>query len=158
MTTEEVDLEKDLPLLANVDDVRVRHYMFKFTPDFETKTFSTEVILLLEVLRETSEAMEMVLDARDIRVKSVQSINYPEEDTAEKTADSFELRKDEDNFEKWFSYPRSNDLTYQANPWSINIKTSKSIFPSAIYIHFETKEKGWINSLSRVSFSCYISY
>ena len=51
MTTA-VDPDLDLPILANVDEIRARHYIIDLKVNFEHKNFSGEVIVILEPLTE----------------------------------------------------------------------------------------------------------
>ncbi|XP_076029632.1 aminopeptidase O-like [Oratosquilla oratoria] len=40
--------DKDLPLMANISDIRARHYLLDLTPNFETKTFKGRLFVFFE--------------------------------------------------------------------------------------------------------------
>ena len=50
-----MDLSKDLPLMANSDDIRVRHYVLDLAVHFDMHTFSGSVTLFLEQPNEKRE-------------------------------------------------------------------------------------------------------
>ena len=48
-----VDVSKDLPLLANADDIRARHYMFKLEcKNMQQQYFRGQVIIFLEPMHQ----------------------------------------------------------------------------------------------------------
>ena len=59
-----MDPQKDLPLMANTANVRVRHYVLNLSVSFEKKTLSGSVTLFLESATE-NEAKEGVHALKD---------------------------------------------------------------------------------------------
>ena len=52
-----VDESKDLPLMSNADEIRIRHYMFrlKCCSDLKEKTFEGQVIIFLTPLQQQQQ-------------------------------------------------------------------------------------------------------
>ena len=118
--------DMDLPLMANANEIRVRHYMIHLElpkEAWEENLFHGQIILFLDpfVKERDSEAMkqknvpcsstqsdfECVLDCRDLKFKSVSEINLPALYKQRIYADeptqlTFEERKDVEVMQSFF--------------------------------------------------------
>lgn len=65
---DESDEEQDLPLMANVDDILVRHYNLDFACDLKSKRFTCRAILFLEPILKGNNGS--CLCSKDIRIKT----------------------------------------------------------------------------------------
>ena len=72
---------KDLPLMANVDDVLVKHYILDLDVDFKTKIISGTIILFLEPARHDANEcnFQMCLDSTMVTVESAVEIPVPDD-------------------------------------------------------------------------------
>ena len=74
MDNQAVDKDMDLPLMANIEEIRVCHYMMQLLFDFDEDTVIGEVLLFCQStiqnnkeLKERGEStFEMILDHRHI--------------------------------------------------------------------------------------------
>ena len=73
------DNSRDLPLMANVDDVLVKHYILDLDVDFETKIISGTIILFIEPAKPgTNDCnFQMCLDSTMVTVDSAVEIPIP---------------------------------------------------------------------------------
>ena len=149
----EVDEEKDLPLMANADEIRVKHYMINLSFDFKSQTVHGDCILFCQPVGDdhltldrngTDQEFLMVLDARHILTSSVKEvIHQPHE--AEKILTDFEPRKNLNSMKFWFGKPCQpisfKDEKWCLKIWKSNVK-SKLDFPRVIRIIWTTSREG----------------
>ena len=77
MDLENVDKNLDLPLMANVEEVRVKHYMMRLKFDFAHDVVFGEAVIFCE--NKADKFREIVLDARHLNVASVWEVSNSEE-------------------------------------------------------------------------------
>ena len=72
---------KDLPLMANVDDVLVKHYILDLDVDFEKRVISGTIVLFIEPTKpdKTDCDFQMCLDSTMVTVESAVEIPVPED-------------------------------------------------------------------------------
>ena len=72
---------KDLPLMANVDDVLVKHYILDLDVDFEKRVISGTIVLFVEPAApdKTDCDFQMCLDSTMVTVESAVEIPVPED-------------------------------------------------------------------------------
>ena len=70
---------KDLPLMANVDDVLVKHYILDLDVDFKTKVISGTIVLFIEPARlNTNDCnFQMCLDSTMVTIDSAVEVPLP---------------------------------------------------------------------------------
>jgi hypothetical protein len=56
-----IDESKDLPLLANAEEIRARHYMFKLECRLQEKFFEGEVIIFLSPILHHGQVLNLYL-------------------------------------------------------------------------------------------------
>ncbi|CAL8148378.1 unnamed protein product [Orchesella dallaii] len=145
--------EKDLPLLSNVDDFRVHHYVMKLTPNFNTKIIKGVLILFIEwldtqKLAESKSFPKLILDACCLNIQQVRSLKTVEEYSAKQALTEHSKQGIRKNFHvssniDWFApvNGREKPLQFSVDKWALNIYGwSQSSLPSVIRIDYETRE------------------
>ena len=71
----------DLPLMANVDDVLVSHYILDLDVDFEAKMISGSIILFIEPARTNLHEcnFQLCLDSTMVTVKAAEEVSIPDD-------------------------------------------------------------------------------
>ena len=99
MANQPVDKEMDLPLMANVEDIRVRHYMMQLSFDFDNETVTGEAIIFCQNSQskgnqnDTEKNFELILDHRHIDFLQISEVNDCASEL-ELILSNFESRKD----------------------------------------------------------------
>jgi hypothetical protein len=72
---------EDIPLMANVDEVHVNHYVLDLAVDFEQKVMRGSIVLFLEPASEevTGNTFQLCLDSTLVNVESVCEVFLPED-------------------------------------------------------------------------------
>ena len=139
---EEVDKNLDLPLMANVDKVRVKHYMMILKFNFEKDIVLGEALLFLEDKSDQDQFREIVLDARHLENVSVHEVLNCE-DQASALIDNFELRKDEQVMSEYFT-KKISALDFDMEPWCIRVKpTNKKVIKISWTTRKEARSLLW---------------
>ncbi|XP_032238993.2 uncharacterized protein LOC5513554 isoform X2 [Nematostella vectensis] len=75
------DESEDLPLMANVDEVLVKHYILDLTVDFDEKVLRGSIVLFLEPTHEkaTQNTFQLCLDSTLVNVESVSEVFLPDD-------------------------------------------------------------------------------
>ena len=75
----EWDKSEDLPLMANVDEVLVRHYILDLSVKFSEKVMKGSILLLIEPRNEevTQRQFQMTLDSTLVNIESVSEVVLP---------------------------------------------------------------------------------
>ena len=118
--------DMDLPLMANANEIRVRHYMIHLElpkEAWEENLFHGQIILFLDPFLKERDAesikqkkvassfpesdFEFILDCRDLKFNSVSEINLPTSHNQRIYSDNptqltFEERKDADVMQRFF--------------------------------------------------------
>ena len=115
----EVDQEKDLPLMANADDIRVRHYMLKLEFNMITETVEGESIVFCDVNISDKSPKEFILDCKDLDIVSVEQIEDKDDDIME-ILSSFNQRSSVNQMKKWYAKSRV-PMIYNSEPWCLRI-------------------------------------
>ena len=142
----EVNEEKDLPLMANADEIRVKHYMLNLSFDFASKTVQGQCILFCQPVKEkkTNEDFSLVLDARHILTSFVGEVTH-EPHEAEQILTDFEQRKSLSAMKHWFNKPCKpicfEDESWSLKIWKANVKSNLQ-FPRAVKITWTTGKEG----------------
>lgn len=159
----------DLPLLSNIDKVRVRHYLIEFFTDISNKCLEGTVILFIDLttkcekLEETCSAncnckkrmkfdeseeittFPIILECSNILIDTVCKLKYDNATDIEAYLSSIHTRKEENDFKYWSNFPKEKLLFTQSN-WSIEIQKeslySYTDFPNVLFIKYKTKQEG----------------
>ena len=77
----EWDKSEDLPLMANVDEVLVRHYILDLSVKFSEKVMKGSILLLIEPRNEevTQRQFQMTLDSTLVNIESVSEVVLPDD-------------------------------------------------------------------------------
>lgn len=153
--SDEVITEKDLPLLANIETVRVHHYFMKLSPDFSNKRITGSVFLFLEWVKPKQSAAgivttkrEIILDQCFLKVNDVfLHKKQSEYDVVSKLAEFDNGSRSRKYFYKtnWSSSnvgdfsPRQ--LQFKQDKWSLSISGFGALdadLPSVVRIDYET--------------------
>jgi aminopeptidase O len=138
-------LEKDLPLLSNVDEVSVEHYLLKFAFDFASRTVAGSLILFLNPVdpadantKTTSCPSRIILDCCGIQVFKVSVLKWSEEQCLTDT--HAQARTDDTD---WFGMAmQESGITFHLDKWSLTISNWSSFdinkFPRVLRIDYET--------------------
>ena len=80
-TSSEWDKSKDLPLMANVDEVLVKHYILDLSVKFSEKIMQGSIVLFLNPRNEevTKRQFQMTLDSTLVNIESVSEIVLPDD-------------------------------------------------------------------------------
>lgn len=80
-TRSEWDKSKDLPLMANVDEVLVKHYILDLSVKFSEKIMQGSIVLFLNPRNEevTKRQFQMTLDITLVNIESVSEVVLPED-------------------------------------------------------------------------------
>ena len=80
-TRSEWDKSKDLPLMANVDEVLVKHYILDLSVKFSEKIMQGSIVLFLNPRNEevTKRKFQMTLDITLVNIESVSDVVLPED-------------------------------------------------------------------------------
>lgn len=154
--------ENDLPLVSNVNDVLVSHYMFNFSCSFEDKQFQSSIILFLKPVTKKNEQkkctcygknsvispsslrtkenfgnqFKVILDCHKICVDDVEEISL--------NCSKLENLKYAGNDPALFA--SSGKLNFVTDKWSLkiwkDINTCKLCFPKFIRISYRAVREG----------------
>lgn len=77
----EWDKSEDLPLMANVDEVLVKHYILDLSVKFSEKIMKGSIVLFLEPRNEevTKRQFQMTLDSTLVNIESVSEVDLPKD-------------------------------------------------------------------------------
>ena len=147
----DVNEEKDLPLMSNTDEIRVKHYMLNLAFDFDTQTVEGQSIIFCQALindKTRKDKFTFILDARHLCTSKVEEIDC-QPDEVDKMLTDFEYRKSQDEMKNWFNKATKNTLSFEDTDWSLNIwkptVTNPQEFPKVIKISWRTSRQA--NSL-----------
>ena len=75
------DKSGDLPLMANVDEVHVHHYILDLSVEFSEKIMKGNIVLFLEPRNEevTKKQFQMTLDSSLVNIESVSEVSLPDD-------------------------------------------------------------------------------
>ena len=134
----EVDREKDLPLMANGDEIRVRHYMLKLYFDMEKEIVQGQAIMFCDTNISNKNPKEFILDCKDLITTSVYEI-VGDDDEFNQILNSFDIRSEKIQMDKWFHKSR-RPLEFKSEPWCLRIfdKPDSTIFPRIFYVEWTT--------------------
>ena len=144
-----VNKDTDLPLMANVDCIRVRHYMMQLLFDFNEEIVFGEAIIFCQDLEEieddTNERtnFELLLDQRHIEFTEVSELkDFTSE--FELILSSFESRKDLNLMKSCFQKTTS-PLMFKTDDWCLRIWKegifNAKDFPKVIKIGWKTQRE-----------------
>ena len=135
----EVDQEKDLPLMANADDIRVRHYMLKLEFNMITETVEGESIVFCDVNISDETPKEFILDCKDLYIVSVEQVEDKDGDIIE-ILSGFSQRSSVSQLNKWYTKSRV-PMIYQSEPWCLRISKRQPNETSDVFkiIHMKWK-------------------
>ena len=135
----EVDQEKDLPLMANADDIRVRHYMLKLEFNMITQTVEGESIVFCDVNISDKTPKEFILDCKDLDIVSVEQVEDKDGDIIE-IISGFNQRSSVSQLKKWYAKSRV-PMMYQSEPWCLRISKRQPNETSDVFkiIHMKWK-------------------
>ena len=136
----EVDQEKDLPLMANAEEIRVRHYMLKLQFDLELEIVNGESIMFCDTHISSSEdPKEFILDCKDIEIIAVNEILEAGDEESKEIFDQFDKRCCRIQFRNWYDKKRSQ-LSYKSEPWCVRIYKNdiNEAFPKIVHIQWKT--------------------
>ncbi|GAB6019176.1 Leukotriene A-4 hydrolase [Chamberlinius hualienensis] len=132
----EYNESSDLPLLANVDDVMVDHYILVLKCDFSNKRFvDCDVYVYLTPVDERRPFL-LILDSKDIVVNSVKEIE---------ACESLSTVSFNSDIVQKLSQCKSIDLEYNVEPWCVRIwKASEhgQTWPRVVRISYTTSAAG----------------
>lgn len=144
MADVEINVDKDLPLMANASDIRIRHYMFRFEFDLVKKFVSGTALVFLDPLTDVVKDFdfEVVLDARHLFFESVSQVEC-DPDEVDVICKSFSKRRCYDTFKLWFDRLDSNaNLNFKTEPWCLRISKAgvkcAAHFPRVVRIQYVT--------------------
>ena len=80
-TRSDWDKSKDLPLMANVDEVLVKHYILDLSVKFSEKIMQGSIVLFLKPRNEevTKRQFQMTLDSTLVNIESMSEVVLPED-------------------------------------------------------------------------------
>ena len=135
----EVDQEKDLPLMANADEIRVRHYMLKLEFNMITETVEGESIVFCDLNISEKSPKEFILDCKDLEIVSVEQVEDKDGDNIE-ILNGFKQRSSVAQMKKWYAKSRV-PMSYQSEPWCLRISKREPIDTSDVFkvIHMKWK-------------------
>ena len=115
-TDQSVDKELDLPLMANVEDYRIRHYMMKLSFNFNPCFVQGESIIFFENISGVSQ--DFIIDQRHLHITSVKKVDICHLEV-QKIQD-FKHRKDFNFIQKMYQVPVIG-LEFTQEDWSLRI-------------------------------------
>ena len=137
-----VNKDTDLPLMANIDCILVRHYMMQLLFDFDDETVVGEAIIFCQDVQENkddineSSEFEMLLDHRHIEFVEVSELQDCASEL-ELISSSFESRKDLNLMNSCFQ-KSTTPLAFKTEEWCLRIWkegiSSAKDFPNVIKI------------------------
>ena len=152
---------KDVPLMANVDEVLVYHYNLDLDVNFEEKQIDGNILLFLRPANEDvlNKDFQMCLDCTLIDIESVHEITIPDDHEihfhnnsccctkygdSDSTTDSIckscaLLRTYQDHIGSGLKY---QTLSYSVFGWCIRIWKDTAAWPRCVYIKYRTKPVG----------------
>ncbi len=154
----------DLPLLANVDAFRVRHYIIRLElgdDDLQHQNAMRGDVMLFvsptnaEQLSEDrlksrkrarKEHDRLILDCRDLCVQKVEAVTGYDDGHLDSFLHSFAERRDHCRVARWHALPRI-PLTFETRPWSLDIQlgttdAETTSSPFVIRIAYEVRPCG----------------
>ena len=142
MSEQTIDKDLDLPLMANVEDIRVQHYMMRLSFDFESDTVEGEAILFcihLDHNAVKNPSFEFFLDCRHIDFTDVSQVLDIDKEK-DMILSSFEPRKSLEMIKSCFQKQTSR-LNFTTDPWSLRISRSDQQlhFPQVFRISWRTQ-------------------
>ena len=140
----EVDQEKDLPLMANAEEIRIRHYMLKLQFDLELEIVQGESIMFCDTHISSSKEYpkEFILDCKDLEIIAVNEILEEagnDDERSKEIFDQFDNRSCKIQFRNWYDKKRSQ-LSYKSEPWCVRIYKNEinEEFPKIVHIQWKT--------------------
>ena len=141
-----VDQDMDLPLMANIDDTRVQHYMMHLTFDFPEEIVRGQSIMFFKHNDSNVNAQnlpfEVILDCRHLEFADVSEIIGADTET-QAILDCFESRKSLDKYKTFFSC-NTSPMDFSAEEWKLRIWkneiTDPLQFPTVIKVKWKTKK------------------
>ena len=150
MADQPVDKEMDLPLMANVEEIRVRHYMMQLSFDFDNETVTGEAIIfcqqssqLKSKQNDTDKNFELILDHRHIDFLQVSEVTDCCSEL-ELILSTFESRKDLNIMKSCFQKPVKS-LKFVTEEWCLRIRkegvSDIKDFPMVVKIAWKTQKQ-----------------
>ena len=146
----DVNNETDLPLTANVNEIRARHYLLKLAHEPDIKTFKCESVIFFQPvkcdndsgsrLRDKHGEFECILDCCDMNIHDVKEAvlpgNYNQRQPLPKSPEFL-------NGCLHLSAAHGKDLHYTLDDWSVRVRKPGCVnsdeFPRAVYFKFSTR-------------------
>lgn len=154
-TSSDWDKSEDLPLMANVDEVRVNHYILDLTVKFREQIMKGSIVLFIEPTTEevTGRQFQMSLDSTLVNIESVSEVVLP---------DDFKLTFNRQEQSTAFADKTSRflgdilghntqtplpfkGLSYSVYGWCVQIwkpKATGKAWPRCIWINYHTSPEG----------------
>ena len=153
MDNQAVDKDMDLPLTANVEEIRVRHYMMQLLFDFDEATVRGEALLFCQspsTIQNNEEhkerienTFEMILDHRHLDFTEVSEV-IDSSSEFELIMSDFKNRKDLSLMKSCFQKPL-RPLKFLTEEWSLRIwkesVSNATEFPGIIKITWKTQKQ-----------------
>lgn len=163
------DSSNDLPLVSNVKDMLVKHYMFNFSCSFEERIFTCTMLIFLEPVTSKTERIQCICSQNNFQetkkdsISSLVSLNEEENNSKENFKLILDCHKilvhnvEEISFagaEKNIMYKGCNPsafsvtkkLNFSTDKWSLRIWSDscfcKFCFPPFIRISYQTIPEG----------------
>jgi hypothetical protein len=148
-----VNVEKDLPLMANSHDIRVRHYMMRLAVDFNQSVVTGQSILFVENLVKAdthipnrSSPFQCVLDCRHLDIFGVFELVPDDSTKIECIFSGFEKRRNLSEIEYWINLVKDVKLDFVVEPWCVRVSkedvTKPRDFPRVLKICWRTRPEG----------------
>lgn len=154
-TSSDWDKSEDLPLMANVDEVLVNHYILDLTVKFREQIMKGSIVLFIEPRNEevTGRQFQMTLDSTLVNIESVSEVVLP---------DDFKLTFNRQEQSTAFANKTSRfpcdilghntqtplpfkGLPYSVYGWFVRIwkpKATGKAWPRCIWINYHTSPEG----------------
>jgi len=152
-----------LPLMANSDEMRARHYIMRLTADMKEKAFSGEVVVFLEDVRTLKEewrlvrpelaptesqrggqGLQCVLDCCQLDFSAVEELDCP----AEPYYENSPLKADREAAAAVLGAPAKQSLPYKVTAWSVEIdiqNEDENRFAKVLRLRYRTRGQGSIH-------------
>lgn len=138
---------EDLPLLANVKEVRIHHYLMNLATNFDEKKITGSAIIFFEWLT-SLDSPKIILDAYAINVKKVFLLEAAQDFNVQENLKAFDASGERKNYYKtlnyqdWFAADPKNldELKFTETTWSLVIHSWKKFQAVVVRIDYETVE------------------